>query len=168
MNKFHKLRNQIITEFIAQLQAEPALLEHGYPEHFIELGYDIAEGNGEIRRIIKNTLGLQLRRYPPSVIEWLWWQTPSGRVQQDCIYAAFQTLPPDFGRLAITDEDDEGENRFKRPIYLDEERFANILEYFYEPVEQIAEASFHRYDHYGFYDINHLDKWEFYENGGIE
>jgi len=168
MNKFKAMCDQIVTEFIKQLQQEPTYLpDLGHPERFIDLGYDICQGDGSIGWCIKDALALKLKSYPPSVIEWLWWQIPSGRVREDYIYKAFASIPTDFSRLNLIDEDDEGRSHFNGPAYADDERFESIVNFFYEPVREIAENAFGRYDYYGFYDIECLDDVEFYESGGF-
>lgn len=101
-----KVFNGIISTFVDMLKSQPACAYEEHGDLFVDFGWDVAEGDGRICSSVNSLFKDYIDALPLTLLNWLWWQTYTGTLEEKYIFNAFETTPPYLGDLyTYADED---------------------------------------------------------------
>lgn len=89
-----KVIQGVISPFIDILKNQPACAFEDHGDLFIDFGWDVAEGDGRICSSVRSLFKDYISTLPPTLRSWLWWQTSSGRLEEEYIFKSFDETPP--------------------------------------------------------------------------
>lgn len=69
-----------LRSFVDELKAEEPYIYGDHTNLWIEYGWDISKGDGEISAMVEERVALLVDSLPPIVQEYLWWNSVSGRL----------------------------------------------------------------------------------------
>lgn len=119
--------DNLLQPVIEELKSIDAVSCADIPNSWLELGWDISSGDGEIVEIAARVLESYFLTLPSILKIWLWFKTPGGRVEVSYINNAINDSPLDFSSLVDDFEE----------VY--DEVLAELKERLYELAEQAYE-----------------------------
>ena len=119
--------DNLLQPVIEELKSIDAVSCADIPNSWLDLGWDISSGDGEIVEIAARVLESYFLTLPSILKVWLWFKTPGGRVEVSYINNAINDSPLDFSSLVDDFEE----------VY--DEVLAELKERLYELAEQAYE-----------------------------
>lgn len=119
--------DNLLQPVIEELKSIDAVSCADIPNSWLDLGWDISSGDGEIVEIAARVLESYFLTLPSILKIWLWFKTPAGRVEVSYINNAINDSPLDFSSLVDDFEE----------VY--DEVLAELKERLYELAEQAYE-----------------------------
>lgn len=119
--------DNLLQPVIEELKSIDAVSCADIPNSWLDLGWDISSGDGEIVEIAARVLESYFSTLPSILKIWLWFKTPGGRVEVSYINNAINDSPLDFSSLVDDFEE----------VY--DEVLAELKERLYELAEQAYE-----------------------------
>lgn len=111
--------DNLLQPVIEELKSIDAISCADIPNSWIDLGWDISSGNGEIAKMVAGILEGHVTALPSILKIWLWFKTPGGRVEVSYINNAINDSPLDFSSLVDNFDEvyDEVLAEFKERLY---------------------------------------------------
>lgn len=119
--------DNLLQPVIEELKFIDAISCADIPNSWIDLGWDISSGNGEIAEMAAGILESHVTALPNILKIWLWFKTPSGRVEVSYINNSINESPLDFSSLV-----DDFEEIYDEVLAELKERLFELAERAYE------------------------------------
>jgi hypothetical protein len=95
----------LLASTLAYLRSSEPYSTADHSTLMIDLGWDVQSGDGRIVEALCELLEGVVDRCPPALLNWLWWQTSSGRVEARCIERELAGGDLDFSGLGGSAEE---------------------------------------------------------------
>ena len=99
MSDLNRYFDSVLVPLVETLQDMEPVVYDDHPNFFTDLGWDVCEGDGRIIECATDILTQHIESLPPLLVNWLWWQTSSGRVEDRYTRQALSVNPPDYSAL---------------------------------------------------------------------
>lgn len=70
----------LLAPVIRHFQSQEAFIYAEHPNLWVELGWDVCEGDGEVAALAEQILANRISECPPAVLYGAWWQSPAGKM----------------------------------------------------------------------------------------